>query len=231
MIEEPEGNGQPITDSEDEKARKVSERAAKRKVYHDNFRAPVRKALAAGSAAPSLLCPPVPAPSSRPGSPTPSPSCPPIPGLSSRPPMLGSSSRPPVPSSLSGPLVRGLSSPPGPTSLSPLVPAPLSPPVPPFSSHAVLDLAPTRLTSSALRIFKRVLSDEPLGCRSISLSPAEPLRPSPTFGPLLEKSNHKRSFNTTFINSRPLVGNHVAQEVDLSFGECGLPAPVKLNRS
>ena len=50
LIIEPVDNGQPITDSEDEKMRKQNKRAAKKKARLDNLRAPVR-APAAGSAA------------------------------------------------------------------------------------------------------------------------------------------------------------------------------------
>ncbi len=138
-IEEPEGNVEPIMDPEDEKARNVSERAAKKKVRRDNLRAPVRKALATDSAAPSS-------------------SCPLVPGLSSGLPMPGLSSGPPVPGSLFPPMPAPLSLP-VPTPLSPLVsapssplvPAPSSPPVPALLSHSMLGPALTRLTSSALR--------------------------------------------------------------------------------
>ena len=34
-----------------------------------------------------------------------------------------------------------------------------------------------------------------------------------------------------FINSCPHAGNHAIKKVDLSFGECECPAPIKLNRS
>ena len=43
---EPEDNGQPITDSKDEKARKGFEHAAKRKARRDNLCIPMRQALA-----------------------------------------------------------------------------------------------------------------------------------------------------------------------------------------
>ncbi len=197
----------------------MSKRVAKKKARRNNFCALVWKALAADSAAPSLSRPFVPDLSSGP----------PVPGLSSDPPVPDSSSPPrPAPSS---PPVHAPLSPPVPAPLSPPLPAPSSPPVPASLSRSVLGPAPTQLTSSALRTFKRTLSDESLGRRSTSPSLAEPLHPFPTVGPLLEKSNRKRLFDTAFINSRPLAGNHAAKEVDLSFGECGCPAPVKLNRS
>ena len=59
---EPVDNGQPITDSEDEKVRKQNERVAKRKARLDNLHAAMW-APAAGSAALSSSCP---APVSRP---------------------------------------------------------------------------------------------------------------------------------------------------------------------
>ncbi len=217
----------------------MSECTAKRKAWRDNLYAPMRKALVAGYASLLLSHPPMPTPSSRPGSPTLSPSrpsvpgllsCSPVPGLLSRPPMPGLLSSPPVPGSLSPP-VPTLSSLPMPAPSSPFVPAPSSPPVPALLSRSVLGPAPIRLTSSALRTFKQALSDQPLGRQSTSPSPAKPLCPFSTLGPLSEKSDCKRPFDTTFINSRLLSGNHVAKEVDLSFGECGCLAPVKLNRS
>ncbi len=209
-IKEPESNIGPITDSEDEKTRKVSERAAKRKARRDNLNAPMRKALAAGSAA-FLL------------------SCPPMPGLLSGPL---------IPSSSSGPLVPGLLSLPMPTPSSPPMPAPLSLPMPALSSPPMLALSsrsvlgptPTRLTSSALKTFKQALSDESLGRQSTSPCLAELLCLFPTLGPLPKKSNCKRLFDTAFINSLPLARNHTAEEVDLSFGKCRCPAPVKLNQ-
>ncbi len=184
-IKEPESDVQPITDSEDEKARKVSECAAKRKARCDNLCALMKKILAAGSATPSSPCLSMPALLSCSGSPTPSPSRLPMPGLSSRLPvpgllscslvlslssrlpmlglssrplMLGLSSGPPVPDS-SSLLVPSISSSPMPALLSPLMPTLSSPPMPASSSHSVLGLAPTPLISSALRTFKRALSD------------------------------------------------------------------------
>ncbi len=228
-IEEPEDNIQPITDSENKKARKGSEHAAMRKARRDNLGAPVWKALATGSATLSSPRPPMPALSSRS----------PISGLSSRPPAPGSLSCLPLPSLSSRLLMPGLSSSPPvpgllslpiPASLSPPVPAPLSPPVPALSSRSMLGPAPTCLTSSTLRTFKRALSDELLGRRSTSPCSSRPLCPFLTLGLLSKKSDRRRPFDTALINSRPLTGNHTAKEVDLSFGECGCLALVKLNR-
>ncbi len=238
-IEEPKGDVGPIMDSKDEKARKVSERTAKRKVQRNNLCAPIRKALAAGSATPSSSHPPMPTPLSCPESPTPSPSHLPVLGWLSRPSIPGLLSRPPVFGSSSGPLVAGLLSLPVPAPLSLLVPAPLSPPmpaslsllVPALLSRSIFGPAPTRLTSSALRTFKQALSDEPLSRQLTSPSPAEPLCPFLTLGPWPEKSDCKRPFDIAFINSHPLAGNHAAEEVDLSFGKCRCPTPVKLIRT
>lgn len=41
----------------------------------------------------------------------------------------------------------------------------------------------------------------------------------------------KRNLDTTFINSRPLAGNHDQKEMDLSFAGSGYPNTVKINRS
>ncbi len=166
----------------------MSERVAKRKAQHDNFHAPIRKALIAGSAA--LLLPhlPIPALSSRSGLPTPLLSCSLVPGLLSRPLMPGLLSCLLVPGLLSDPPVPGLSSYPVPILLSLHVPAPLSLSLSALSSRFVLGSALTYLTSSTLWIFKRALSDKLLGRWSISPSPVEPLCSFPTLGPLSEKT-------------------------------------------
>ena len=148
------------------------------------------------------------------------------------------SSRLPMPASLS-PLILALSYLPMSVLSFPLMPALLSPPVPillsllmPVTlSRSVLDPAPTHLTSSALKIFKQALSDKLLSCHLTSLSLVGPLGPFLTLGPLPEKNDHKRSFETTFINSCQLAGNHAAKEMDLKFGECRCLTPVKLNQS
>ena len=86
---EPEDDGQPITDSEDEKVRKRLKRATKRKSRRNNLCVLVRQALVAGSVtlllsvSALLSCFPVPALLSCPESPTLSLSCLPIPTLSS----------------------------------------------------------------------------------------------------------------------------------------------------
>ena len=103
--------------------------------------------------------------------------------------------------------------------------------MPAFSSRSVLGLAPTYLKSSALRIFKQALSNESLRYRSTSHSLAGFLCPFFTLGPLPEKKDCKRFFDTTYINSRPLAGNHATKKVDLNFGESVICVPVRLNRS
>ena len=45
---------------------------------------------------------------------------------------------------------------------------------------------------------------------------------------LINKNERKRGFDTAFINSRPLAGNHDPKEVDLSFADCGCSAAVQL---
>ena len=99
---------------------------------------------------------------------------------------------------------------------------------------------PFILESSPFRTFKRSLSDEPWP-RVLS-SPAKPLRlflafdtynPDDNNGSYNSTNNNerKRGFNTTFINSRPLAGNHDQEEIDLSFAGCRYLDTVKLNRS
>ena len=76
----------------------------------------------------------------------------------------------------------------------------------------------------------------------MSTSSAKPFCPFSALGALNPDDNNgsynptninqrKQGFNTTFINSHQLAGNHDQQEVDLSFAGCGCPAAVKLNRS
>ena len=162
---------------------------------------------------PALLsCLPMPNLSSRIGLPTPSSSCFPGPALLSLP----------MPALLSRPFV--------PTFLSPLVPTLLSLSVPALASCAMLGSAPTQLISSTLRTFKQALSDKPFGCQSTSPRPPEHLCLFLILGPLPEKSNCKRLFDMAFINSHPLAVNHIAEEVDLSFGKCECLTKIKLNR-
>ena len=207
---EPKENNQPIIDSEDEITRKRLKLAIKRKVRRNNLCTPVQQAFAAGSITSLLSHLHVPN----------SLSCPLMPALLS-PTMLAFSCLP-VPTLLSPPLL---------TLSSPLMPALSSPPVSTLLLCSLLALAPTHLTSSALRTFQLALSDESLHCHSTSPSLVGPLHLFPTLSPLSEKNEHKRLFDITFINSRPLAKNHAVQEVDLSFGEYGCPAPVKFNRS
>ena len=92
----------------------------------------------------------------------------------------------------------------------------------------VLGPTPPHLVYTALKTFKRALSDKPW---RRSTSPAKPLCPVPPLGLLPGKTDCKRTFDTAFINSRQLPGNYAWEEFDLSFAECGYPAAVKLNRS
>lgn len=162
---EPKVDGQPIIDSEDEKAKKELERVAKRKAQRNNLCVPISQTLATGFVAPLSSHPPGPALSSHLRSPTPlsshlprSPiplSRPPMPTLSScfLVPTLMSclfvpalSSCSPIPASLSPPLPVLSSSPP--------VPALLSFSVPALLSYSMLGPAPTCFISSALKTFK-----------------------------------------------------------------------------
>ena len=90
-----------------------------------------------------------------------------------------------------------------------------------------------------LRTFKQSLSDElwphvltslakPF-CLFPALSVVNPDNNNGLYNPT-NKNKHKRGFDTAFINSRPLAGNHDQKEVDLSFAGCGCPTTVKLNR-
>ena len=213
LVIEPEDNGQPITDSKDEKVRKELERTAKKKARRNNLYTLVRQALATGFAAlllsgPALLsCLFVLVLLSCPRLPTLSWSCLSMPAMSSRPPVPALSSYLPMPALL-----------------SPLILALLSFPMPALTSCSVLGQALTWFTFSALKTFKQALSDKLLGRQSTSPSPPELFYPFPILGPLPKKNNRKQSFDTTFINSRPLAANHTAKEVDLSFKECGCPA-------
>ena len=127
--------------------------------------------------------------------------------------------RPPVRASIAGSAVLLLSRPRSPTCLL-LLPTCLgtltalssyfvSAPV--LGSSAVwwpfLVLSPTssHLASTAVRTFKQALSDKPLR-RSTSL--AESLCPFPSLGLLPNKTDCKRTFDTAFINSCSLAGNH-----------------------
>ncbi len=137
-----------------------------------------------------------------------------------------------MPALLSCFLLLALLSPPHISALLSLLPVPASSShlMPNLLSHFILGPALTCLISSTLKIFKRALSDKPLGRQSTSLSLVEPRYPFPPLGPLPEKSNCKRSFDMAFINSRPLARNHAANEADLSFGKYGCLVPVKLKQ-
>lgn len=242
----PVGNNQLIIDSEDEKMKKHNKRAAKRKARLNNLCAPIWAPTASSttlllsysrSAAPS---------SSRTRSPT---------LLSSRPiPVLSSSLVPALLSfirtpAIGSPLLTPISRPRTPTALSsrlgystallsyPETSTDLSSrPEPALAAEFLVVLlplpglspAPPHLTSSALRTIKRALSDELL-CRPLT-SLVKPLYPFPTLIWLLEKSKYLQTFDTTFINSHLLTGNHAQEEVDLSFAEYRYPIIVKLNR-
>ena len=161
---EPMDNGQPITDSEDEKVRKQNKRTARRKTELNNLRAAVRDPAPGFTA---LL-------SSYPGSLT----C-----------WLPLPARPGTPTALLSRLVR--------------VPVPGSPAV--LLPLPVLGPTPPHLASTAFRTFKQALSDEFLRC---SASFAESLCLFPLLGLLPNKTDCKWTFNTVFINSVLLAGNH-----------------------
>ena len=129
---QPEDKDQPITDTEDEKARKRLEHAAKKKAWRNNLCIPVRQALSASSAALLLSRSLISALSSYSL----------VRALSSCPMPTSSSFSLPTWSSL---FVSAL--------LSPLVPALSFFSIPATLSGFVLGLAPTHLTSSAFKNF------------------------------------------------------------------------------
>lgn len=103
--------------------------------------------------------------------------------------------------------------------------------MPTFLSCSVPGPAPTYLISSALRILKWALSNEPLVRRhSISPSSTKLLCLFPILDPLSKKTDQKQPFDITFINSCLFAGNHAVKEVNLTFGKCIYSAPVKLKR-
>lgn len=97
-----------------------------------------------------------------------------------------------------------------------------------LSSCLLLSQALTYLISLAFKIFKQALSDEFL--HDHLTSSAESLYPFLTFGLLPKKIKSKRPFDSTFINSCPLTGNHTTKEVDLSFVLYRCLSPIKRNR-
>ena len=196
-------NGQPITNSKDETVRNQNKRAVKKKTRLDNLRTAVR-ASTAGSTALLSFCH---APIFYPRSPAPSSSC------SGSPTWLS-----PLPACLGTPTVLSSHFMPTPVLASPTALTPLS----------MLGPTPPHLASTAARTFEQAFSDELL-CRSTS--PAEFFCPFLPLGLLLKKTDRKRTFDTAFINSRPLASNHSRKEFDLSFAECGYSIAVKLNQS
>lgn len=94
-------------------------------------------------------------------------------------------------------------------------------------SYLILGLSPTHFISSALRIFKQDLPDKYLRCCLTSFVKSFCLFLS--LGLLPKKSKCKWYFNTIFINSCLLAGNHFTKEVNLSFALYKCYTPVKLN--
>ena len=154
--------------------------------------------------------------------------CPPMPILSSLPVLTFLFGSPvPASSSLSIPVLSSFFMP---TLLFLFLPVLLSSFMPALSSCFILDPTLTWLTSSTLRTFKQTLSNEPLSRQSTSPSSPKSLYLFPILSPLPKKSNCKRLFDMTFINSCPLATNYAAKEIDPNFREYGCFAPVKLNR-
>ena len=182
--------GQVVTDSEEKVVKKKNKRVAKIKERLAKLCAPVGSPLSPRPESSLFLSPrsvPAPVPALV-FAPLPTP----VPAPLSRPgsPVVLSSGRVPAPAAVSRQAL-----------MSPL--PMLGPPLP--------------LGPSSLRTFKQSLSDEPWPC--VSTSPAKLFRPFPALDALnpdnnngsynpTDKSERKRGFNTTFINSRPLTGNH-----------------------
>lgn len=161
-IEELKCDIEPITELENEKVKKMSEHAAKRKARRNNLYVFVLKALAASFTALLLPCPPMLTVLSCYGSLTLMLYYSSIPSLSSYCLVLNLSSCLLFPglsffrvSTLLSFFILA------PSSSS--MPAPLFPPLLISSSCSILDLALIHLISLALKIFKRALSDKPLG--------------------------------------------------------------------
>ena len=196
-------NNQPIMDSEDEKVKKQNKRAPKRKTQLDNLFAlvwvPVGGFAALLSFHPILiLCF---------GSPT---------LLSS---YFGSPTY----------LLLFLICPEIPTALlSCFVPAPVPGFLAALLSFSVDGPGLLYLPSTALGIFKQVLSDQFLYC--CSTSPVKTLCLFLPLGLLPNKTDCNQTFNIAFINSCPLASNHTWKEVDLSFAKCICLDAIKLNR-
>lgn len=106
------------------------------------------------------------------------------------------------------------------STLVPRSPAVLSP-------FFVLDPTSPHLASTALRTFKQALLDKLL--RQYSTSFAELDCPFLPLDLLPNKTKHKQTFDTVFVNSRSLADNYIQEDVDLSFAECGRSIGVKLN--
>ena len=124
--------------------------------------------------------------------------------------------------------------------LSGCMPAPTAVSCQAFMSPLLMLSLPLCLELSPLRTFKQSLSDKPWPRVSTSLSKPfylfsalgalNPNNISGSYNPI-NKNKRKWGFNTAFINSRLLAGNHDEKELDLSFAGSGCPALVKLNRS
>lgn len=82
-------------------------------------------------------------------------------------------------------------------------------------SFFVLSPALIDLIYSVLRTFQQILSDKFL--RRHLTSSIKPFCLFLTLGLLPEKNKSKWPFDTTFINSCPIDGNHATKEFDLSF--------------
>lgn len=91
----------------------------------------------------------------------------------------------------------------------------------------VFDLTSFYLTFIVFKTLKQALSNEPL---HNSTGPLKLIYPFLPLGLLLNKTNHKQTFEIAFINSRLLASNHAQVKVDLSFTKYSCSAAMWLNR-
>ena len=216
--------GQVVTDSGEDVVKKKNKRAAKKKEWLAKLRAPVRSPLSSRLESSSCLLPRF--------------MRTPVPALVPTPvPALGPA------------LVPALMSAPMPAFVPALVPVLISRPRSlallsschaSISCYGILALLLLLLTMlglllflgfSPLRTFKQSLLDKP--SPRVSTSPAKFFCLFLALGAYNSTNTNERKwgFDTIFINSCLLAGNHDQKEVDLSFASCRYSDTVKLNKS
>lgn len=111
--------------------------------------------------------------------------------------------------------------------LSYFIPALVSKSLAVFSFLSMFGPTPSYLAFTTLKTFKKTLLDTLLRC---STNFVEFICLFLPLNLLPNKTDYKRTFDITFINSCPFAGNYAWKEVDLSFAEYGCLVVVKLNR-